>query len=68
VVVWHGLLNAVLANEPAQPGKSCVEGALQDILSLERSGQRGFATVWDGNKYVKCERRDDGEVRCDAAG
>jgi hypothetical protein len=70
VLVW-GLLGAyggALAEPAPSPSKARVEAALQNILALERPGRRGFATVWDGNKYVQCGRQDDGGLRCEAAG
>ncbi len=33
-----------------------------------RVGRIGYATVWDGNKYVQCRRRSDRSLRCEAAG
>jgi hypothetical protein len=45
-----------------------VAAALQNIVTLQRSGQDGYATVWDGNKYVQCGRAAHGWLRCEAAG
>ncbi|HEY5289224.1 MAG TPA: hypothetical protein VIJ59_04245, partial [Caulobacteraceae bacterium] len=45
-----------------------VEAALQNIVSRARPGQEGFATIWDGDKYVQCGRPPDGGLRCEAAG
>jgi type III secretion system-like peptide-binding chaperone len=45
-----------------------VESALQNILSLPRAGQSGYATVWDGDKYVQCSKIGAGGLRCEAAG
>jgi hypothetical protein len=42
--------------------------ALQNILNLDRPGQDGYATIWDGNKYVQCKRLPDRGLRCEAAG
>jgi hypothetical protein len=35
---------------------------------LDRPGEEGFATIWDGNKYVQCRRKPDRSLRCEAAG
>jgi hypothetical protein len=52
---------------PAQASKSRLEAALENIIALERPGQDGFATVWDGDKYVQCRRLADHSMRCEAA-
>lgn len=48
--------------------KALVVDALSNALSLERPGQDGYATVFDGNKYVQCGRAPDKGLRCEAAG
>lgn len=50
------------------PPAARVEAALQNIIALQRPGQDGYATVWDGNKYVQCARAPRGGYRCEAAG
>ena len=45
-----------------------IEAALRNIDALERAKQIGYATVWDGNKYVQCRRLPSREMRCEAAG
>src|SRR5712692_8953469 len=72
---WGILLSAVLglsgsgrANAMPQGSKSRIQAALQNIMTLDRPGQDGFATIWDGNKYVQCGRRQDRGLRCEAAG
>ena len=57
-----------LADPAPQGSKSRIEAALQNIMSLDRPGQDGFATIWDGNKYVQCGRGRDRSLRCEAAG
>lgn len=57
-----------LAAPPSDTNKSRIEAALHNILTLERSAKDGFATVWDGNKYVQCGRLRDSSLRCEAAG
>jgi hypothetical protein len=56
------------ADEAPPPGKPRIEAALQNMMSLERPGQEGFATMWDGNKYIQCGRAPDRGLRCEAAG
>jgi hypothetical protein len=65
-MLGHG--DAAKADQAPQPGRSRVEAALQNIRVLVRPGQDGFATIWDGNKYVQCGRRPDGSLRCESAG
>ncbi len=65
---WLGLCGPARADPAPQPGNSRVEAALQNIMALVRPGQDGFATIWDGNKYVQCGRRPDRSLRCEAAG
>ena len=60
--------SAVAFAQPTQTGKALVEAALQNILNLDRPGQDGYATIWDGNKYVQCKRLPDRGLRCEAAG
>ncbi len=62
-----GSAGTSVADSP-QPTKSRVEAALENISALERPKQDGFATVWDGNKYVQCRRMPDHALRCEAAG
>jgi hypothetical protein len=52
----------------AQTAGSRVEEALQNITTLLRPGRIGYATFWDGNKYVQCRRLPERELRCEAAG
>ncbi len=58
------------ASDPvmAQTAGSRIEEALQNITTLVRSGRIGYATFWDGNKYVQCRRLPERELRCEAAG
>jgi hypothetical protein len=62
--VWP---NAGIA-EPSSPIQSRVEAALTNIMTLNRPGEDGLATVWDGNKYVQCRFTRDRQLRCEAAG
>lgn len=52
----------------ADPSRSRAEAALSNIRALERPGKEGFATIWDGNKYVQCRMTEDGGLRCEAGG
>jgi hypothetical protein len=71
---WRLLLLALLGApelalaEAPPTSQSRVEAALQNILALERPGQDGLATVWDGDKYVQCRRMPDHSLHCEAAG
>jgi len=72
-IVWGALLlpslaSPGLADSPPQASKSRIEAALQNMMTLERPGQDGFATIWDGNKYVQCGRLRDRGLKCEAAG
>ncbi|HLH12085.1 MAG TPA: hypothetical protein VKV77_09445 [Methylovirgula sp.] len=54
--------------ESQLPSKSRVVAALQNILALERPGKTGYATIYDGNKYIQCGRSMNHSLRCEAAG
>ena len=62
------ITGSALAEPPPQASKSRVEAALENIMTLDRPGQNGYATIWDGNKYVQCSRLADRSLRCEAAG
>ena len=51
-----------------QTSQTHVEAALENITNLNRPGQDGYATVWDGNKYVQCTHLSDRSLRCESAG
>jgi hypothetical protein len=59
---------AAAPESPPPAARARAAAALQNILDLERPGQDGYATVWDGNKYVQCARTPDRRLRCEAAG
>lgn len=42
--------------------------ALENISVIHRPGQVGYATIWDGNKYVQCYGIGAEGTRCEAAG
>jgi len=52
----------------AQSASTRIDEALQNISTLARPGRVGYATFWDGNKYVQCRRLTSRELRCEAAG
>lgn len=52
----------------AQTAGARIDDALQNITTLVRPGQVGYATAWDGNKYVQCRRIPGRDLRCEAAG
>jgi hypothetical protein len=52
----------------AQSTTTRIDEALQNISTLTRTGRVGYATFWDGNKYVQCRRLTSRELRCEAAG
>jgi hypothetical protein len=60
--------SAPVSAQAERPGKSRIEIALANITTLVRPGLDGYATVWDGNKYVQCGRMPDQALRCEAAG
>ena len=56
------------AADPRQESRTRAEAALANIINLDRPGEDGLATIWDGNKYVQCRRTTDRDLRCEAAG
>ena len=62
--VW---CNVTIAGFPAEI-QSRVEAALVNVLNLNRPGEDGLATIWDGNKYVQCRFTRDHVLRCESAG
>ena len=48
--------------------QSHVQAALDNITTLSRPRKDGYATMWDGNKYVQCRRLPDRSLRCEVAG
>jgi hypothetical protein len=67
VLVALGVLSAAAAHA-AETAASRVDAALQNITTLVRAGKVGYATAWDGNKYIQCRRIPDRSLRCEAAG
>jgi hypothetical protein len=53
---------------PSQTSQARIEAALGNIAALDRPGEDGLATIFDGNKYVQCRRMPDHVLRCEAAG
>jgi hypothetical protein len=59
---------AAISPSVAQTPNIRIDEALQNITSLVRAGRVGYATFWDGNKYIQCRRISDRSLRCEAAG
>jgi hypothetical protein len=68
VALALGAITSALADQSTEASKSRIVTALQNVMSLDRPGQDGYATIWDGNKYVQCGRLFDRSLRCEAAG
>src|SRR6476646_11969104 len=58
----------ILSSGPGFAASLRVEAALDNIATLSRPREDGYATIWDGNKYVQCRRLPDRNLRCEAAG
>lgn len=61
-------LCAIAEASLAQTVSTRIDDALQNITTLARTGRVGYATFWDGNKYIQCRRLTDRNLRCEAAG
>lgn len=59
---------SILTPAAAQTPSARIDDALQNITVLVRAGKIGYATIWDGNKYIQCRRQPDNAMRCEAAG
>lgn len=69
VLVLFAAARPAVSEEFAPPEtKALVVAALSNVQSLERPGQDGYATLYDGDKYVQCGRASDHGFRCEAAG
>jgi hypothetical protein len=64
VFAWWGATIPCMA----QTAGLRIDEALQNITILVRSGRIGYATFWDGNKYIQCRRMPERALRCEAAG
>lgn len=62
------VLGGAVFAAPPQTSQTRVTAALENITALVRPGQDGYATIWDGNKYVQCKRLPDRSLRCESAG
>jgi hypothetical protein len=56
------------ADPAADQGQARAQAALDNVASLQRPGEDGYATVWDGDKYVQCKFTPRGGFRCEAGG
>ncbi len=56
--------------ETATPSatKLAIQDALINVVTLERPGKDGIATMLDGNKFVQCRPMPDRTLRCESAG
>ena len=59
---------AVARADPPAATQALMSAALQNIQVLDRPGSDGYATFWDGDKYVQCGQAEGGGFRCEAAG
>jgi len=64
IIASWGATSPCIAQAPALR----IDEALQNITTLARPGRVGYATFWDGNKYIQCRRISDRSLRCEAAG
>jgi hypothetical protein len=53
--------------EPASTAPKVIE-ALDNVRNLTRPQQDGYATIWEGDKYVQCHALSDQSLSCEAAG
>ena len=58
----------LLLSDSAVGAEDAIEAALDNVSVLVRAGKVGYATVFDGNKFVQSRRLADGALRCEAAG
>lgn len=54
--------------DTSPPAVARIDAALENITKIVRPGRVGYATIYDGNKYVQCRRMPDNAMRCEAAG
>jgi hypothetical protein len=66
--VFSAVSAGAAADEWTQDKRTLVEAAIGNMMSLDRPGQVGLATIFDGNKFVQCRRLEDRSIRCEAAG
>lgn len=67
LILLLALLGPPQAGAVESTGDAFTE-ALENIAVLHRPGQVGYATIWDGNKYVQCYGTGPEGTRCEAAG
>jgi hypothetical protein len=70
LTVWLGLILLTSRSAPGltQTAEARIDEALQNVTVLVRADRVGYATFWDGNKFVQCRRMPDRQLRCEAAG
>jgi hypothetical protein len=59
---------AATSSFAAPTTEALIDEALQNVSNLTRPTRVGYATFWDGNKFVQCRRMPARELRCEAAG
>ena len=74
LAVWLAAAFATACNrKPEAPSpdlnsRARVEEALHNIFAVDRPGRVGYATAWDGNRFIQCHYQGDLTLRCEAAG
>jgi hypothetical protein len=69
---WLAVIACSAVASPAWPQTPApaaqIDEALQNITVLTRPNRVGYATFWDGNKWIQCRRLASRDLRCEAAG
>lgn len=68
LLVGLATLIGYVGESSAQTPAARIDEALQNITTVVRAKRVGYATIWDGNKFVQCRRLTTGDMRCEAAG
>jgi hypothetical protein len=62
------VLPVFAAADPPLASQSRIEAALKNMIALDRPGEIGLATFFEGNKYVQCRQMADHKLRCESGG